>query len=165
MHKSKAYRNAAGVLAQHPTRIKSGEEAKKLVWDFINFVYLVCLVVLPTWLLFQLRDMSLRLTAKTFMANKFCCLLVQPNTNYQYMIWHCLWSAGLWLLREQCLWFIPSSQAWSMNSELYQLYYSCLWAWHEMRRKPSSCRMSKFYIPVSYNYVILNFFWKKHFSF
>jgi len=31
MHKSKAYRNAAGVLAQHPTRVKSGDEAKKLV--------------------------------------------------------------------------------------------------------------------------------------
>ncbi|KAF6023413.1 POLB [Bugula neritina] len=30
MHKSKAYRNAAGVLAQHPTRVKSGDEAKKL---------------------------------------------------------------------------------------------------------------------------------------
>lgn len=31
MHKSKAYRAAAGVLAQHPTRVKSGDEAKKLV--------------------------------------------------------------------------------------------------------------------------------------
>lgn len=34
MHKSKAYRKAAGVLAKHPTRIKSGDEAKKLVCFF-----------------------------------------------------------------------------------------------------------------------------------
>lgn len=31
MHKYNAYRKAAGVIAKHPTRIKNGEEAKKLV--------------------------------------------------------------------------------------------------------------------------------------
>lgn len=30
MHKYNAYRKAVGVLAKHPTRIKSGAEAKKL---------------------------------------------------------------------------------------------------------------------------------------
>ena len=30
MHKYNAYRKAAGVLAKHPTKIKSGAEAKKL---------------------------------------------------------------------------------------------------------------------------------------
>ena len=34
MHKSKAYRAAAGVLAQHPTRVKSGDEARKLVFIY-----------------------------------------------------------------------------------------------------------------------------------
>lgn len=31
MHKYNAYRKAAGVLAKHPTKIASGNEAKKLV--------------------------------------------------------------------------------------------------------------------------------------
>lgn len=30
MHKYNAYRKAVGVLAKHPTRVKSGAEAKKL---------------------------------------------------------------------------------------------------------------------------------------
>ena len=31
MHKYNVYRKAAGLLSKHPTRIKSGAEAKKLV--------------------------------------------------------------------------------------------------------------------------------------
>ena len=31
MHKYNAYRKAAGVLAKHPTKVKNGAEAKKLV--------------------------------------------------------------------------------------------------------------------------------------
>ena len=31
MHKYNAYRKAAGALAKHPTRIKNGAEARKLV--------------------------------------------------------------------------------------------------------------------------------------
>lgn len=38
MHKYNAYRKAVGVLAKHPTRIKSGAEAKKLA--SLSFVLL-----------------------------------------------------------------------------------------------------------------------------
>lgn len=39
MHKYNVYRKAAGLLAKHPTRIKSGEEAKKLVHFLLLFIH------------------------------------------------------------------------------------------------------------------------------
>ena len=40
MHKYNAYRKAAGVLAKHPTKIKTGREAKGLVmFGFLSIFY------------------------------------------------------------------------------------------------------------------------------
>ena len=39
MHKYNAYRKAVGVLAKHPTRIKSGAEAKKLA------SFIICVII------------------------------------------------------------------------------------------------------------------------
>ena len=42
MHKYNVYRKAAGLLAKHPTRIKSGAEARKLV----GYVFTIDVIIL-----------------------------------------------------------------------------------------------------------------------